>query len=67
MYRRTWEGPVGILGVPTPMDGGGVTASKLGTWTEEGLVAENVDVPPDIVVAFSGWGLRLCDSPWPTR
>lgn len=28
------------------MDGGGVTAPKLGTWTEEGSVVERVGIPP---------------------
>jgi tricorn protease len=41
---------VGILGFPTLMDGGRVTAPNLGIWTEDGFVVENVGVPPDIEV-----------------
>jgi tricorn protease len=48
--RRTWGGLVGILGFPTLMDGGRVTAPNLGIWTEDGFVVENVGVPPDIEV-----------------
>jgi tricorn protease len=48
--RRTWGGLVGILGFPTLMDGGSVTAPNLGIWTEDGFVVENVGVPPDIEV-----------------
>jgi tricorn protease len=49
--RRTWGGLVGILGFPTLMDGGFVTAPDLAIWTEEeGWVVENAGVPPDIEV-----------------
>jgi tricorn protease len=48
--RRTWGGLVGILGFPTLMDGGGITAPNLAIWTEDGWVVENVGVPPDIEV-----------------
>ena len=41
--KRTWGGLVGILGFPTLMDGGGVTAPNLAFWTkEEGFGVENV-------------------------
>jgi tricorn protease len=46
----TWGGLVGILGFPTLMDGGFVTAPNIGIWTEDGFVVENVGVPPDIEV-----------------
>jgi tricorn protease len=46
--KRTWGGLVGILGFPTLMDGGQVTAPNLAFWTpEEGFGVENVGVPPD--------------------
>ncbi|MEP6756580.1 MAG: PDZ domain-containing protein [Chthonomonadales bacterium] len=48
--KRTWGGLVGILGFPTLMDGGSVTAPNVGIWTEDGWVVENVGVPPDIEV-----------------
>jgi len=48
--RRTWGGLVGILGFPTLMDGGGITAPNLAIWTEDGWLVENVGVPPDIEV-----------------
>ncbi|MCP4723683.1 MAG: peptidase S41 [bacterium] len=48
--KRTWGGLVGVLGYPTLMDGGSVTAPNVGIWTEEGWVVENIGVPPDIEV-----------------
>jgi tricorn protease len=49
--KRTWGGLVGILGFPTLMDGGSVTAPNLAFWTpEEGFGVENVGVPPDVEV-----------------
>lgn len=49
--RRTWGGLVGILGFPTLMDGGMITAPNLAIWTEDGgFVVENEGVPPDIEV-----------------
>ncbi|MBK5260903.1 MAG: PD40 domain-containing protein [Thermoanaerobaculia bacterium] len=48
--RRTWGGLVGILGFPTLMDGGSITAPNLGIWTEEGFIVENEGVAPDIEV-----------------
>jgi tricorn protease len=48
--KRTWGGLVGILGFPTLMDGGLVTAPDLAIFTDEGWVVENVGVPPDVDV-----------------
>ncbi len=48
--KATWGGLVGILGFPTLMDGGRITAPNIGIWTEDGFVVENVGVPPDIEV-----------------
>jgi tricorn protease len=52
--KRTWGGLVGILGFPTLMDGGLVTAPNLAFWTrEEGYGVENVGVPPDYDVEMT--------------
>jgi len=48
--RPTWGGLVGILGFPTLMDGGVITAPNLAIWTEKGWVVENEGVAPDIEV-----------------
>jgi tricorn protease len=48
--KRTWGGLVGILGYPTLMDGGMITAPNVGIWTKDGFVVENVGVAPDIEV-----------------
>jgi tricorn protease len=48
--KRTWGGLVGILGFPTLMDGGEVTAPNLAFWTADGFGVENEGVPPDIEV-----------------
>jgi tricorn protease len=48
--KRTWGGLVGILGFPTLMDGGSITAPNLAIWTEDGFIVENVGVAPDIEV-----------------
>ena len=48
--RRTWGGLVGVLGFPTLMDGGSVTAPNVAIWTEEGFIVENAGVPPHVEV-----------------
>jgi tricorn protease len=48
--KRTWGGLVGILGFPTLLDGGFVTAPNLAIWTEDGFIVENEGVPPDVEV-----------------
>lgn len=48
--RPTWGGLVGILGFPTLMDGGSITAPNLAIWTEQGWVVENEGVAPDVEV-----------------
>ncbi len=48
--KRTWGGLVGVLGFPTLMDGGSITAPNLAIWTQDGWVVENEGVPPDIEV-----------------
>jgi tricorn protease len=55
---RTWGGLVGIGGYPPLMDGGYVTAPRIGLWTAEGDYAiENKGVAPDIEVELepAGW------------
>ncbi len=48
--RRTWGGLVGILGFPTLLDGGRVTAPDLAFYTKDGWGVENEGVPPDVEV-----------------
>lgn len=48
--KRTWGGLVGILGFPSLVDGGQVTAPNLAILTEEGFNIENEGVAPDIEV-----------------
>jgi tricorn protease len=48
--KRTWGGLVGILGYPSLLDGGSVTAPNLAAFTEDGWLVENAGVPPDIDV-----------------
>ena len=48
--KRTWGGLVGILGFPSLMDGGSITAPNLAIWTEDGYTVENEGVAPDVVV-----------------
>jgi tricorn protease len=48
--KRTWGGLVGILGFPSLMDGGAVTAPDLAIFRRDGWVLENEGVPPDIDV-----------------
>ncbi|MEO5510364.1 MAG: PDZ domain-containing protein [Longimicrobiales bacterium] len=49
--KRTWGGLVGILGFPTLMDGGTITAPNLAIFTEDGgWIVENEGVAPDIEV-----------------
>jgi tricorn protease len=48
---RTWGGLVGILGYPSLMDGGAVTAPNVAFWNPEGeWDVENRGVSPDIEV-----------------
>jgi len=48
--KRTWGGLVGVLGYPTFIDGGSVTAPNVAFWDENGYRVENEGVAPDIVV-----------------
>jgi tricorn protease len=48
--KRTWGGLVGILGFPTLLDGGAVTAPNVAIWSKDGFIVENVGIAPDIEV-----------------
>ena len=48
--KRTWGGLVGILGFPTLLDGGYVTAPNVAIWTKDGFIIENKGIKPDIEV-----------------
>lgn len=48
--KRTWGGLVGILGFPSLLDGGFVTAPNVAIWTKDGFVVENEGIAPDIEV-----------------
>jgi len=49
--KRTWGGLVGVLGFPTLMDGGFITAPNLAFWTRDGgWSVENEGVAPDIEI-----------------
>lgn len=48
--KRTWGGLVGVLGYPTFIDGGSVTAPNVGFWDKDGYRVENEGVAPDIEV-----------------
>ena len=51
---RTWGGLVGTIGVPTTIDGGGITAPGLAFYDVNGKWAvENEGVAPDIEVEYS--------------
>jgi tricorn protease len=50
---RTWGGLVGIYDYPTLVDGGWVTAPRIGFYSADGRwEAENIGVTPDIEVPF---------------
>jgi tricorn protease len=51
--KRTWGGLVGIGGYPTLIDGGTVTAPRMGIWFPNGRWdVENRGVSPDVEVEF---------------
>lgn len=50
---RTWGGLVGTLGIPSTIDGGGITAPSLAFYDNEGRWSvENEGVAPDIEVRY---------------
>jgi tricorn protease len=57
--KRTWGGLVGIGGYPTLIDGGIVTAPRMGIWFPNGRWdVENRGVAPDIEVEFDPKAVR---------
>src|SRR5262249_57746325 len=57
--KRTWGGLVGIGGYPTLIDGGGVTAPRMGIWFPPGRWdVENRGVAPDVEVEFDPQAVR---------
>ncbi len=57
--KRTWGGLVGIGGYPTLIDGGMVTAPRMGIWFPPGRWdVENRGVAPDVEVEFDPQAVR---------
>ena len=57
--KRTWGGLVGIGGYPTLIDGGMVTAPRMGIYFPNGRWdVENRGVPPDVEVEFDPKAVR---------
>jgi tricorn protease len=57
--KRTWGGLVGIGGYPTLIDGGSVTAPRMGIWFPPGRWdVENRGVAPDVEVEFDPKAVR---------
>jgi len=57
--KRTWGGLVGIGGYPTLIDGGTVTAPRMGIWFPPGRWdVENRGVAPDVEVEFDPQAVR---------
>jgi len=51
---RTWGGLVGTLGVPSTIDGGGITAPILAFYNLKGeWDVENIGVSPDVAVDYT--------------
>ncbi|MEO5817027.1 MAG: PDZ domain-containing protein [Gemmatimonadaceae bacterium] len=51
---RTWGGLVGTTGVPSTIDGGGITAPSLAFYSDKGEWGiENVGISPDIEVEYT--------------
>ena len=62
--KRTWGGLVGIGGYPTLIDGGSVTAPRMGIWFPPGRWdVENRGVAPDVEVEFDPQAVRAGKDP----
>ncbi len=62
--KRTWGGLVGIGGYPTLIDGGAVTAPRMGIWFPTGRWdVENRGVAPDVEVEFDPQAVRQGKDP----
>jgi tricorn protease len=62
--KRTWGGLVGIGGYPTLIDGGFVTAPRMGIWFPPGRWdVENRGVAPDVEVEYDPQAVRAGKDP----
>jgi tricorn protease len=62
--KRTWGGLVGIGGYPTLIDGGMVTAPRMGIWFPPGRWdVENRGVAPDVEVEYDPQAVRAGKDP----
>jgi tricorn protease len=62
--KRTWGGLVGIGGYPTLIDGGVVTAPRMGIWFPNGKWdVENIGVAPDVEVEYDPKEVRAGHDP----
>lgn len=62
--KRTWGGLVGIYGYPELIDGGSVTAPRVGFWSPEGeWDVENHGVAPDVEVELDPQAWRRGEDP----
>lgn len=62
--KRTWGGLVGIGGYPPLIDGGAVTAPRMGIWFPNGRWdVENRGVAPDVEVEFDPQAVRAGKDP----
>jgi tricorn protease len=62
--KRTWGGLVGVGGYPTLIDGGTVTAPRMGIWFPPGRWdVENRGVTPDVEVEFDPQAVRAGKDP----
>jgi tricorn protease len=62
--KRTWGGLVGIGGYPTLIDGGSVTAPRMGIWFPPGRWdVENRGVAPDVEVEYDPEAVRQGKDP----
>jgi tricorn protease len=57
--KRTWGGLIGVLGFPTLMDGGTITAPNIRIFSPSGeWIAENIGVAPDVEVELDPRSVR---------
>jgi tricorn protease len=62
--KRTWGGLVGVGGYPTLIDGGSVTAPRMGIWFPPGRWdVENRGVAPDVEVEYDPQAVRQGKDP----
>ena len=57
--KRTWGGLIGVLGFPTLMDGGTITAPNIRIASPSGeWIAENTGVAPDVEIELDPKAIR---------